>query len=149
MTDNQSKDAIKLLKKIIKTPSFSKKEENVVKILESWFKENGINYKKHLNNLWAENKYFNKKKPTILLNSHHDTVQPNKSYTIDPFYPIEKDGKIFGLGSNDAGGALVSLLYLFKSIYLSQNSSHILILIFLCFCLFHKVYKFQKNLYQY
>ena len=120
MTDNQSKDAIKLLKKIIKTPSFSKKEEDVVKILESWFKENGIDHKRHLNNLWAENKYFNKKKPTILLNSHHDTVQPNKSYTIDPFYPIEKDGKIFGLGSNDAGGALVSLLYLFKSIYLSQ-----------------------------
>ena len=124
MTDNQSKDAIKLLKKIIKTPSFSKKEENVVKILESWFKENGINYKRHLNNLWAENKYFNKKKPTILLNSHHDTVQPNKSYTIDPFYPIEKDGKIFGLGSNDAGGALVSLLYLFKSIYLSQKMNY-------------------------
>ena len=124
MTDNQSKDAIKLLKKIIKTPSFSKKEENVVKILESWFKQNGINYKRHLNDLWAENKYFNKKKPTILLNSHHDTVQPNKSYTIDPFCPIEKDGKIFGLGSNDAGGALVSLLYLFKSIYLSQKMNY-------------------------
>ena len=124
MTDNQSKDAIKLLKKIIKTPSFSKKEENVVKILESWFKENGIYYKRHLNNLWAENKYFNKKKPTILLNSHHDTVQPNKSYTIDPFHPIEQDGKIFGLGSNDAGGALVSLLYLFKSIYLSQKMNY-------------------------
>ena len=124
MIDNQSKDAIKLLKKIIKTPSFSKKEEDVVKILESWFKENGIDYKRHLNNLWAGNKYFNKKKPTILLNSHHDTVQPNKSFTIDPFYPTEKNGKIFGLGSNDAGGALVSLLYLFKTIYLKQNMKY-------------------------
>ncbi len=58
----------------------------------------------------AVNKHFDAAKPTILLNSHHDTVKPNKGYTLDPFTPIEKDGKLFGLGSNDAGGPLVSLI---------------------------------------
>ena len=124
MDNKKSIGVVRLLKDIIKTPSFSKKEKDVVMILESWFNENGINYKRHLNNLWAENKYFNPKKATILLNSHHDTVQPNKSFTVDPFTPIEKDGKIYGLGSNDAGGALVSLLYLFKSIYLNKNMNY-------------------------
>ena len=63
-----------------------------------------------MNNIWATNKYFDEGKPTILLNSHHDTVKPNKGYTLDPLTPIERDGKLFGLGSNDAGGALVSLM---------------------------------------
>jgi acetylornithine deacetylase len=71
----------------------------------------------HLNNIWARNKYFDNSKPTILLNSHHDTVKPNKGYTLDPFTPIEKDGKLFGLGSNDAGGPLVSLIAAFLYYY--------------------------------
>ncbi len=58
------------------------------------------------NNVCAINKYFDADKPTILLNSHHDTVKPNKGYTLDPFSPVEKDGKLFGLGSNDAGDVL-------------------------------------------
>jgi acetylornithine deacetylase len=56
-------------------------------------------------------------KPTILLNSHHDTVRPAKGYTLDPFEPQEKEGKLFGLGSNDAGGALVSLIATFLHFY--------------------------------
>ena len=124
MINTESKSAIKLLKKLIKTPSFSNQEKDVVHILESWFIENTIIYERHLNNLWAENKYFDRDKPTILLNSHHDTVKPNKSFTLDPFNPIEKDQKIFGLGSNDAGGSLVSLLYLFKSMYLNENMNY-------------------------
>jgi acetylornithine deacetylase len=70
-----------------------------------------------LNNVWAKNKFFDKEKPTILLNSHHDTVRPNKAYTLDPFLPLEKDGKLFGLGSNDAGGCLVSLIAAFVHFY--------------------------------
>ena len=82
MINTESKSAIKLLKKLIKTPSFSNKEKDVVHILESWFIENTIIFERHLNNLWAENKYFDRDKPTILLNSHHDTVKPNKSFTL-------------------------------------------------------------------
>ena len=71
----------------------------------------------HLNNVWATNKYFDELKPTILLNSHHDTVKPNQGYTLDPFHPVERDGKLFGLGSNDAGGSLVSLIATFLYFY--------------------------------
>ncbi len=69
------------------------------------------------NNIFALNKYFNDKKPTLLLNSHHDTVKPNPQYTKDPFNPIIEDGKLFGLGSNDAGGGLVSLIACFLYYY--------------------------------
>ena len=71
--------------------------------------------KKENNNVYAINKYYDKNKPTLLLNSHHDTVRPNSSYTKDPFYPEINKGKLYGLGSNDAGGALVSLIAVFKA----------------------------------
>lgn len=69
------------------------------------------------NNVYAKNKYYDSNKPTILLNSHHDTVKPGKDYTIDPFSAIEKDGKLYGLGSNDAGGSLVALIATFLFFY--------------------------------
>ncbi len=68
-------------------------------------------------NIWAKNEYFDASKPTILLNSHHDTVKPNKGYTRDPYHAEIIDGKLFGLGSNDAGGCLVSLMSLFTYFY--------------------------------
>ena len=110
-------DAINLLKKLIATPSFSKEEDNTADLLEEFLEARGVKTKVHLNNIWARNKYFDNSKPTILLNSHHDTVKPNKGYTLDPFTPIEKDGKLFGLGSNDAGGPLVSLIAAFLYYY--------------------------------
>lgn len=106
-------DVIGLLKKLIATPSFSKEEQNTADIIDQFLGSKGVKTKIHLNNIWARNKYFDESKPTILLNSHHDTVKPNKGYTLDPFTPIEKDGKLFGLGSNDAGGPLVSLIATF------------------------------------
>lgn len=109
--------AVDLLKKLIATPSFSKEENNTAAILNSFFKEQNILAEIFLNNVWAKNKYFDESKPTILLNSHHDTVKPNKGYTLDPFLPIEKEGKLFGLGSNDAGGPLVSLIAVFLYYY--------------------------------
>ncbi|MBS1607624.1 MAG: M20 family metallo-hydrolase [Bacteroidetes bacterium] len=109
--------AVDLLKKLIATPSFSKEENNTAAILNSFFKEQNILAENFLNNVWAKNKYFDESKPTILLNSHHDTVKPNKGYTLDPFLPIEKEGKLFGLGSNDAGGPLVSLIAVFLYYY--------------------------------
>jgi acetylornithine deacetylase len=114
-------DAVNLLKKLIATPSLSKEEEETAEIIETFLSSKGVITHQYLNNIWAKNKYFDESKPTIILNSHHDTVKPNKSYTLDPFSPIEKDGKLFGLGSNDAGGCLVSLINVFLHFYQQQN----------------------------
>ncbi len=105
--------AVTLLKRLVSIPSFSKEEAATANIIAVFLNEKGITTNRSGNNVWAVNKYFDKKKPTILLNSHHDTVKPNKDYTRDPFQPTEADGKLYGLGSNDAGGCLVSLLTTF------------------------------------
>lgn len=110
-------EAINLLKQLISIPSFSKKEDKTADCLVAFLEQKNINANRFLNNAWATNKYFDKNKPTLLLNSHHDTVKPNKGYGLNPFEPIEKDGKLFGLGSNDAGGPLVSLLATFVHFY--------------------------------
>ncbi|MCW3087302.1 MAG: family metallo-hydrolase [Sediminibacterium sp.] len=102
-----------LLKQLITIPSFSKEEDQTASLLEEFLKDSGVTVSRHLNNIWAKNQYFDSRKPTLLLNSHHDTVKPNKAYTLDPFSPVEKEGKLFGLGSNDAGGPLVGLLAAF------------------------------------
>lgn len=106
-------DAIALLKKLIATPSYSREEDKTAGILESYLKDRGVVPQRVANNVWAKNMQYDSAKPTLLLNSHHDTVKPNAGYSLDPFAPIEKDGKLFGLGSNDAGGCLVSLLFVF------------------------------------
>jgi acetylornithine deacetylase len=110
-------EALALLKQLIATPSFSKEEDNTADIIEQFLDRKGVKTRVHLNNIWATNKFYDETKPTILLNSHHDTVKPNKGYTLDPFKPIEMDGKLFGLGSNDAGGALASLIACFLYYY--------------------------------
>lgn len=110
-------DAIELLKQLISTPSFSKEEDQTAAILTAFFQQRNIPVQQKGYNVWAKNKHFDASKPTILLNSHHDTVKPNKGYTLDPFTPVEKDGKLFGLGSNDAGGPLVSLIAAFLYFY--------------------------------
>jgi len=121
-------DAIDLLKQLIATPSFSKEEDNSSALIKVFLENNGIKAEQHLYNIWARNKYFDTNKPTILLNSHHDTVKPNKGYTLDPFSPIEKDGKLFGLGSNDAGGSLVSLIATFLYYNGKENLQYNMIL---------------------
>ncbi|MBO9634234.1 MAG: M20 family metallo-hydrolase [Chitinophagaceae bacterium] len=108
---------IELLKQLIAMPSFSKEEEGTAAIIKLFLEERGIEAKQFKFNVWAVNKHFDAGKPTLLLNSHHDTVKPNKGYTLDPFKPIVQDGKLFGLGSNDAGGPLVSLLATFLHFY--------------------------------
>src|SRR6478735_4615271 len=114
-------DCIDLLKQLITTPSFSKEEDNSSALIRTFLENNEVKTEQYLYNIWAKNKYFDVNKPTILLNSHHDTVKPNKGYTLDPFSPIEKDGKLFGLGSNDAGGSLVSLIATFLYFYEKEN----------------------------
>lgn len=123
MPDNKTlfENAVELLKTLIATPSLSKEEGQTFNVLCNFFKQNEVSIHTKGFNIWAYNKHFDSKKPTILLNSHHDTVKPNKSYSRDPFSPDEEDGKLFGLGSNDAGGCLVSLITVFIHFYNQEN----------------------------
>src|SRR6187399_2673482 len=121
-------NAIDLLKQLIATPSFSKEEDNSSSLIKTFLENNEVKTEQYLYNIWAKNKYFDANKPTILLNSHHDTVKPNKGYTLDPFSPIEKENKLFGLGSNDAGGALVSLISAFLYFYDKQDLKYNIII---------------------
>lgn len=117
-------EAVELLKQLISTQSFSKEENETAEIICAFFEKHGVVYKRVGNNVYAFNKYYDPQKPSVLLNSHHDTVKPNKGYTIDPFTPVEKDGKLFGLGSNDAGGCLVSLIATFLHFVEQDRLSH-------------------------
>ncbi len=102
-SENLLENATKLLKKIIATPSLSTDEYDVSLVIEGFFHQKNIPTKRLKNNIWAVNQFFDETKPSIVLNTHHDTVKPNKAFTLDPFFPIEKDGKIFGLGSHGSG----------------------------------------------
>lgn len=108
---------IELLKTLISTQSFSKEEENAAEVMRAFLKKEGIPFQTKENNTWAFCKHFSKDKPSILLDSHIDTVRPAKGYTNDPFAPIEDGDKLYGLGSNDAGGPLVALLAAFIHFY--------------------------------
>lgn len=110
-------EAIDLLSELISIPSYSKQEDQTASAIEKFFLRKGIVVNRYLNNIWVYNQYNDDSKPTILLNSHHDTVKPNSQYIRDPFKPMIEDGKLYGLGSNDAGGALVSLLATFLYYY--------------------------------
>jgi acetylornithine deacetylase len=122
--ESLQKQAIDLLKELIATPSFSKEENDTAELICEFFETRSIPFSRIGNNVYAKNKYYDTAKQSILLNSHHDTVKPNKAYTNDPFQPIIKEGKIFGLGSNDAGGCLVSLIATFIHFYAAENLNH-------------------------
>ena len=124
-----TQEAISLLEALIETPSFSSEEDKTALLIENWFTQNDINFERENNNVWAFNKYFNKNKPTLLLNSHHDTVKPNQGYTNDPFKAFVEGGKLFGLGSNDAGGCLVSLLATFVHFYSNENLPYNIVIV--------------------
>lgn len=119
--DQLKKDAVELLKGLIRIESLSKQEDKTADLINQFFTNRGVETHRLKNNVWAFNKNYDPKKPTILLNSHHDTVKPNPGYTNDPFDPFVKDGKLFGLGSNDAGGCLVSLINTFLYFYPKEN----------------------------
>ena len=125
MTTNELfNEAVGLLKQLIATPSFSKEENDTAEIICAFFNKHDVPFKRVGNNIYAKNRQYDVNKPSILLNSHHDTVLPNKGYTMDPFTPVEKDGKLFGLGSNDAGGCLVSLMATFLHFYNQTETTH-------------------------
>ena len=110
-------EAIALLDKLIATPSISREESATADILEAFLREKGVEVQRIHNNVWALCKHFDATKPTLLLNSHHDTVKPSSAYTKEPYVPLHADGKIYGLGSNDAGASLVSLATIFCNNY--------------------------------
>ena len=124
-----TQEAIALLKNLIETESFSSEEEHTAALIEKWFTQNNIPFERENNNVWAYNKTFDKSKPTLLLNSHHDTVRPNQAYTKDPLKAIVEDGKLYGLGSNDAGGCLVSLLATFVHFYSNENLPYNIVMV--------------------
>src|SRR3569833_3921370 len=109
--------AVVLLQQLIMIPSFSKEESLTADLIEKYLSDKGVETHRKMNNIWAFNLHFDASKPTILLNSHHDTVKPNSGYTRDPYDAKIEDGKLYGLGSNDAGGCLVSLIHTFLYFY--------------------------------
>lgn len=119
--------ATDLLKALIQTPSFSGDEVKTADLIQEWLKGFEIESKRHKNNIWASNKYFDAAKPSILINSHHDTVRPNQGYTNNPFEAKIEEGKLYGLGSNDAGASLVSLLALFVHFYQRKDLKYNLV----------------------
>jgi acetylornithine deacetylase len=105
--------AVGLLKELIAIPSLSRKEDKTADLIQRFLEAHGVEVHRFANNVWARSRRFDPARPTLLLNSHHDTVPPNPAYGRDPYKPSEEDGRIYGLGSNDAGGALVSLIAAF------------------------------------
>ncbi|TWW01438.1 M20 family metallo-hydrolase [Chitinophaga pinensis] len=121
-------DAVTLLKGLISIPSLSREEQGTAQLIADFLKERNVPYQQHLNNIWAKNKHFDPAKPVIVFNSHHDTVKPNPQYTRDPFSPDVVDGKLYGLGSNDAGGCLVSLIATFLHFYERSDMAYNIVL---------------------
>jgi acetylornithine deacetylase len=117
LQEELTQDAIELLKQLIATQSFSREEDKTGDLIAEFLSSRNIPYSRKINNIWARNKTFNPELPTVLLNSHHDTVKSNPAWTLNPYEPLVQDGKLYGLGSNDAGGCLVSLLATFLYFY--------------------------------
>ncbi|PHN05657.1 M20 family metallo-hydrolase [Flavilitoribacter nigricans] len=126
--DSATQSAVELLHQLIGTPSFSREEEGTAAILFAILKDRGVAVQQNGNNVWARNKHWQDGLPVILLNSHHDTVKPASGYSRDPFVPEVEDDQLFGLGSNDAGGPLVSLLFTFLHFYYRDDLPYNLIL---------------------
>jgi len=111
--DPKTQEAVKLLSGMIEIQSFSREEGDVANYMDSFFRKKEISPIRSGHNLWVKSKHWDDSKPTILLNSHIDTVKPASLYTLDPYKAQIIDGKLFGLGSNDAGGPLVCLIQAF------------------------------------
>jgi acetylornithine deacetylase len=108
------KDSISLLREMIKIPSLSREEGPVATMIEQTLTQLGYKTYREGNNVWILSSGWNENIPTVLLDSHVDTVRPAESWTHDPFGAVEEGGKLFGLGSNDAGASVVALLYAFR-----------------------------------
>lgn len=107
-------DAVDLLKKLIATPSVSRNEKEAADIMEQTIRKYGFESHREANNIWIIDPHYDESRPTLLLNAHIDTVKPVASWTRNPFSPDVEEGVLYGLGSNDCGGGLCSLLQIFR-----------------------------------
>lgn len=121
-------EAVELLKRLIATPSVSRDEKAAADIMEAQLREYGFDVKRGANNVWTCSPEFDEALPTVLLNAHIDTVKPVKSWILEPFRPFLQDGKLYGLGSNDCGGGLVSLLQTFRILSMKRRNFNIIYL---------------------
>ncbi len=121
MTDQFTPESLELLKKMIAVPAYSREEKEVAELVEEFMKEKGLLPHRKGNNLWLKSRDYSDDKPTILLNSHIDTVRPSEGWTYDPFRATEEGDKITGLGSNDAGASVVSMLAAFRLLEQSEQ----------------------------
>ena len=126
MFTEETNDAIALLQQLIAIPSFSREEQTVADFLERFIEIKGYVVSRKENNIWMLSTGFDSSRPTILLNSHLDTVKPVSGWTREPFSPKMDNGKLFGLGSNDAGASVVSLLHAFFCLTSKQQSYNLI-----------------------
>lgn len=121
-------DAVSLLRRLIATPSVSRDEAGVADIIEETLRGYGFNAVREGNNVWSVAPGYDAGMPTLLLNAHIDTVRPVSSWTRNPFSPDIVDGRLYGLGSNDCGGGLVSLLQAFRRLSASRQPYNLIYL---------------------
>lgn len=121
-------EAIELLKSMIGIPSVSREENQIADFLQTHIESEGLVTGRHGNNIWSIGPGYNLSKPTVLLNSHIDTVKPVSGWNKDPFHAEEKEGRIYGLGSNDAGASVVSLYQVFKQLIRTEQPYNLIFL---------------------
>ena len=121
-------DAVQLLKKLIATPSVSRNEKDAADIMEQTIRSYGFEPQREANNLWIIDPHYDESRPTLLLNAHIDTVKPVASWSRDPFSPDVEDDMLYGLGSNDCGGGLCSLLQIFRMLTEKPQSYNLIYL---------------------
>ncbi|BBE16733.1 acetylornithine deacetylase [Aquipluma nitroreducens] len=112
---------INLLKSLISVSSLSRNEQDAAQIIRNFFTESKVRFDSKVNNTWVRNQFWKEGLPVVLLNSHIDTVKPASGYTRNPFSPDVENGILYGLGSNDAGGPLVTLLAVFMYFNSMEN----------------------------
>lgn len=120
-------EAVSLLSHLIATPSVSRDERRAADIMEEELTRCGFTPHREANNVWAIGPCQREDRPTLLLNAHIDTVKPVASYTRNPYEPSLEDGTLYGLGSNDCGGGLVSLLQVFRELSASERCPYNLV----------------------
>ncbi len=121
-------DAVQLLKKLIATPSVSRNEKDAADIMEQTIRSYDFEPQREANNLWIIDPHYDESRPTLLLNAHIDTVKPVASWSREPFSPDVEDGVLYGLGSNDCGGGLCSLLQIFRMLTEKPQSYNLIYL---------------------
>ena len=132
MINKYTAESIELLKQMIAIPSVSRNEAEVADMIQQWMFNHGINAERIGNNIVVRQNCYCADKPIILLNSHIDTVKPAAGYTRNPFSPDVENGRLWGLGSNDAGAPMVSLLATFRYLTTHTNQSYSLIYVASC-----------------